>query len=94
MGEGEKQALRLYFQAKGDAIISDDRTFLNLLDRYNQKFGTKDVSFITPVNAIVTMENKGIIPYEEAKKGLKRIKGLIRQSSYQKALEELGHGGG
>jgi glutathione synthase/RimK-type ligase-like ATP-grasp enzyme len=93
LGKGEKQALRLYFQEKGDAIISDDRTFLNLLDRYNEKAETKGVPFITPANAIVTMENKGIISNKKAKRGLKQIEEIIRQSSYQAAMEELQSGG-
>ena len=93
LGKGEKQALRLYFQEEGDAIISDDRAFLNLLDRYNKKAGTKGVPFITPANAIVTLENKGIISNEKATRGLKQIEGIIRQSSYQAAMEELQQGG-
>lgn len=93
LGKGEKQALRLYFQEEGDAIISDDRTFLNLLERFNKKAETKGVPFITPANAIVTMENKGIISNEKATRGLKQIEGIIRHSSYQAAMEELEHGG-
>ncbi|MCF7875620.1 hypothetical protein K9M06_01060 [Candidatus Bipolaricaulota bacterium] len=93
LGKGEKQALRLYFQEEGKAIISDDRTFLNLLDRNNRKSESEEVPFITPANAMVAMANKGIISNEEARRGLNQIKDLIRQSSYQVALEELEHGG-
>lgn len=93
LGKGERRALSLYFQEEGDAIISDDRTFLNLLDRYNKKSEPNGVPFITPANAIVTMENKGIISTKKAKSGLNQIEGIIRQSSYQAALQELQHGG-
>jgi len=93
LGKGEKQALRLYFQEKGDAIISDDRTFLNLLEGNNQKSEYEEVLFITPASAIVAMANKGIISNEEAKRGLEQIKYLIRRNSYRMALEKLDRGG-
>ncbi|MBS3792770.1 MAG: hypothetical protein V5A77_05695 [Candidatus Bipolaricaulota bacterium] len=93
LGKGEKQTLRIYFQEKGDAIISDDRTFLNLLDRNNQKSESEEVPFITPANAIVAMADKGVISNEEAKRGLEQIKYLIRGNSYQRALEKLERGG-
>ncbi len=93
LGKGEKQALRLYFQEGGDGIISDDRTFLNLLDKSNLKSEHEEVSFITPANAIVAMANKDIISNGKARRRLKRIKDLIRPSSYQVALEDLKSGG-
>jgi len=85
--------LRLHFQEKGDAVISDDRTFLNLLVRYNQKGESKSVAFMTPANVIVAMADKEIITADKAKRGLNKIKDLIRDSSYQTALEELKGGG-
>ncbi|MBS3813642.1 hypothetical protein KGY64_07435, partial [Candidatus Bipolaricaulota bacterium] len=93
LGKGEKQALRLFFQEEGGGIVSDDRTFLNLLDRNNRKSESEEVPFITPANAIVAMANKGIISSQDARRGLEQIKDLIRQSSYQVALEELERGG-
>lgn len=93
LGKGEKQALRLYFQESGEAVISDDRTFLNLLDQTNREAESEDVPFMTPTNVVVAMANKGIISVNEAKKGMEEIKGLIREISYQKALEELQRGG-
>ena len=93
LGKGEKQTLRLHFQEKGDAVISDDRTFLNLLVRYNQEGESKKVAFMTLANVIVAMADKEIITADKAKRGLNKIKDLIRDSSYQTALEELKGGG-
>ncbi len=81
--------MRLYFQEEGDAVISDDRTFLNLLVKYNQEGESQNVAFMTPANVIVAMAEKGIITAGKAKRGLNKIKDLIRDSSYQTALEEL-----
>lgn len=93
LGQGEKQALHLYFQEEGDAVLSDDRTFLNLLAGYNRKVREQEgVPFITPANAIVELARKEVVSTEQAKEGLDQIKGLIREKSFQKALEDL-HGG-
>jgi len=85
--------LHLYFQIEGGAILSDDRTFLNLLTGYNQKAEAESVPFFTPANAIVELERKEIIPSSQAENGLEKIKDLIRDTAYKQALENLKHGG-
>lgn len=93
LGQGEKRALGLYFQEEGDVVLSDDRTFLNLLARHEQTTeNIREVPFLTPANVIVEMARKGIISSEQAREGLNRIKGLIRESSYRQALQDLDRG--
>jgi len=93
LGQGEKEALSLYFEQEAAAIVSDDRAFLNLLRRYNEEAKEKNVAFLTPANAIVALERRGAISKEEAKEGLKKIKAIIRQNVYESAVEDLQSGG-
>jgi predicted nucleic acid-binding protein len=93
LGQGEKEALSLYFEQRAAAIVSDDRAFLNLLRQYNKETEGKNVAFLTPANAIVALERKGAIYKEEAKEGLIKIKAIIRQSVYESAIEDLQNGG-
>jgi len=83
LGRGEKEVFQLYFQVKADAIISDDRAFLNMLDRYS------DVKYFTPCNAIYIMYKKHIIRQNESLNGLYEIKDLVREDVYNKAIKKI-----
>ncbi|MEK9149708.1 MAG: hypothetical protein AAB267_06650 [Candidatus Desantisbacteria bacterium] len=82
LGKGEKEVLHLFFDKKADAIISDDRSFLNLLE-------DAEIPFFNPANAIVELTKRGKIKKEEGLNALDRIKGLIRKDVYEKAKKEV-----
>ena len=52
LGAGERSALRLYFAEGVDAVLSDDRVFLNFPSRHS-------VPFVTPVNTVVGLAKSG-----------------------------------
>ncbi|MFW6305546.1 MAG: hypothetical protein ACOC1V_07200 [Candidatus Saliniplasma sp.] len=83
LGEGEKEVFQLYFQEEVDAVISDDRAFLNILDRLS------DIDYLTPCNAIYIMYKKGIITKKESLMGLNQIKDLVRFDVYQKVIKKI-----
>lgn len=82
LGQGEKETLKLYFNEKAGSIVSDDRAFLNLLER-------NKVSFLTPANLVVELSEKNKITPSEGLKALEKMKPLIRNEVYQKAKEDL-----
>lgn len=92
LGRGERETLHLFWKEKADAIVSDDRTFFNLLDRYNEETG-KEVPFLTPANVIVMLKERDLFTKKKAKETLNKIKGLIRADIYKRALEDLETGG-
>lgn len=82
LGRGEKEVLRLFFDKEADAIISDDRSFLNLLE-------DEGIAFFNPANAIVELTKRGRIKREEGLNALARIKELIRKYVYEKPKKEM-----
>jgi len=83
LGKGEREVLHLFFNEDADAIISDDRSFLNLLEE-------EGIAFLNPANIIVFLKRKKRIKKEEALDALNKIKELIRKEVYEKAKEEVG----
>lgn len=83
LGKGEKEVFQLHFQEEVDAIVSDDRAFLNTLDRFS------DVEYFTPCNTIYIMYKKGIISKKGSLKGLNQIKGLVRTEVYKKVIRKI-----
>ena len=83
LGKGEREVLHLFFNETADAIVSDDRSFLNLLEE-------KGIAFLNPAKAIVFLKRKDRIKKEEALEALNKIKELIRKDVYEKAKEEVG----
>ncbi len=77
LGKGEKETFHLYFQEQADAIVSDDRAFLKVLDRFS------NVKYFTPCNTIYIMYKKGIINKKESLKSIGNIKELVRNDVYE-----------
>ena len=77
LGKGEKEAFQLYFREQADAVISDDRAFLKVLDRFD------NVKYFTPCNTIYIMYKKEIINKKESLKSIDNIKELIRNEVYE-----------
>lgn len=87
LGKGEKESLHLFLNEGADAIVSDDRTFLNLLQR-------NEVKFLTPANVVVELGKRGKITKGEGMEALDKMKPLIRGEVYKKAKEDLESLGG
>lgn len=86
LGRGEREALHLFFNKEADAIITDDRAFLKVLERAK-------LPALPPALALVKLASSGGIQLKEAKSALERMRRLIRADVYQQArrdLEELG----
>ncbi|KXB06180.1 hypothetical protein AKJ51_04065 [candidate division MSBL1 archaeon SCGC-AAA382A20] len=82
LGSGELSAYGVHLQEGSDALISDDRAFLNFLE-------SKGIPFITPANVIVEMKNQGQIPRDRAVEALGRMEKYIRNEVYEKSIEEV-----
>lgn len=82
LGAGERAALHLYVTESADTVLSDDRVFLNFLDR-------NLVSFVTPVNVIVGLVRARQFSYEEALEALEKLSGYVRAEVYEEAKAEL-----
>lgn len=83
LGLGEKAALAAFNTYKVEAIVSDDRKFLNKLE-------AKGVSFTTPANLIVMLVANKKLTKEKGLRALNKIKNSIRDDVYNKAKEALG----
>lgn len=83
LGAGELSTLELYRQKNCDAIISDDRKFLTMLEQ-------EAVNFIIPTDVIAMLMASGVIKKEAALSALDRIKELVRAESYYLAREAVG----
>ena len=82
LGAGERSALRLYFAEGADAILSDDRVFLNFLSRNSVPFGT-------PVNVVVGLAKSGRVSLKEGLEALEKMSGFVRADVYERAKAEL-----
>ena len=82
LGAGVRSALRLYFAEGADAILSDDRVFLNFLSRNSVPFGT-------PVNVVVGLAKSGRVSRKEGLEALEKMSGFVRADVYERAKAEL-----
>ena len=82
LGAGERAALHVLFAREADAVLTDDRAFLNVLRRAG-------IRTLTPAAAIVSLFESGRLSRMEAIEALGSIEGLLREEVYEAAMEEL-----
>jgi predicted nucleic acid-binding protein len=82
LGAGERAALHVLFAREADAVLTDDRAFLNVL-------GRAGIRTLTPAAAIVSLFASGRLSRMEAIEALGSIEGLLREEVYEAAMEEL-----
>src|SRR5215207_10154068 len=82
LGAGERAALHVLFAREADAVLTDDRAFLNVL-------GRAGIRTLTPAAAIVSLFESGRLSRMEAIEALGSIEELLREEVYEAAMEEL-----
>jgi len=82
LGPGETEALRLYFHAQCEAILSDDRAFVTLLLMHR-------IPVLTPAAIVVALCEWGLVTVECAAQALERLRPLIRTEHYHAARVDL-----
>jgi len=82
LGAGERAALHVLFAREADAVLTDDRAFLNVL-------GRAGIRTLTPAAAIVSFFESGRLSRMEAIEALGSIEGLLREEVYEAAMEGL-----
>jgi len=80
LGRGETSSLHLYFNLNAEAIISDDRVFLSVLQQNN-------VAFITPADLIVRSFELRILSKDESLNALDMIEPYI--CNHEKAKSDM-----
>lgn len=83
LGIGEIVVLALWKSAKADAVISDDRKFIRLLEQEN-------IPVLIPTLAIVWLVKNRIAKKEQGKMWLQAIRPFVRIDAYDRALVLLG----
>jgi hypothetical protein len=79
---GEKETLRVYSRGRADAVLSDDRGFLNALE-------AQGIPYLTPAAALVLLTRQAVFSLQEAQKSLERLRPLIREEQYEAARRDL-----
>ncbi len=82
LGAGERAALRVLYARGADAVLTDDRAFVNLLRR-------AEATVLLPASAIVLLAKSGGMGAKEALAALQRIERLVRREVYEEARREL-----
>ena len=82
LGAGERAALHVLFAREADAVLTDDRAFLNVL-------GRAGIRTLTPAAAIVSLFESDRLSRMEAIEALGSIEGLLREEVYEAAMEGL-----
>jgi predicted nucleic acid-binding protein len=82
LGAGERSALRLYFAVGSDAVLSDDRVFLNFLSRHS-------VPFVTPVSVVAGLAKSRRVSRKKGLEALEKLSGFVRADVYERAKAEL-----
>lgn len=82
LGAGERAALHVLFANEADAVLTDDRAFLNLL-------GRAGIRTLVPAATMVFLFESSDLSKAEALKALGRIEELLRAEVYEAAMEEL-----
>jgi hypothetical protein len=82
LGAGERGALHLYFAEVANAVVSNDRVFLNFLGRHS-------IPSLTLANAVVGLARSGWISPGEGLQALEKLSGYVRAEVYERAGAEL-----
>jgi predicted nucleic acid-binding protein len=82
LGVGERATLHVLFAREADAVLTDDRAFLNLLGRAR-------IRTLVPAAAIVSLFETDRLRRAKAIEALGRIEGLLRHEVYEAAMEGL-----
>lgn len=83
LGKGELSAAALFRQIGGEAIVSDDKKFLDFLQQ-------NGVPFATPTRLLVAMEKNKKINRTAAQISLEKLKPLVSRNAYETAFKQLG----
>ena len=81
-GVGECSTLHLFHNSDAKVIVTDDRAFLNLLDRNN-------ISYIIPTDLIVRLYKLKVITKDESINFLDAIKVYVSGQNYDAARRNL-----
>ncbi len=76
LGMGESGAVRLFLQAGADALLTDDRAFLNFLTRHR-------VPVLTPSDALLSLRTAKRLSHQDAARAAEQLRPLIRQGVYE-----------
>lgn len=82
LGAGERGALSVLFACEADAVLTDDGSFLKVLERAG-------IRTLVPAAAIVSLFRSDELSRSEAIEALGGIEGLLRQEVYEAAMEGL-----
>ncbi len=81
-GKGELSTLSLFLELHADAIVTDDRKFITLLEMMN-------IPFIITTEFIVGLVLSSQLEKREGIEALNRIKSYIRKENYEFAIKCL-----
>ena len=81
-GKGEESITHLFFNTKADAILSDDKKFLNFLFDNN-------MAFVMPTDFIISLHKKNILNKENSLKVLEGLKPFVKDKHYSQAKNKL-----
>lgn len=82
MGYGESDVFRLYRSGGFDAISSDDRRFLMIVDAL-------DIPYLTPTALIIYLFNEKILTKDDARLYLNNLKEMVSYEEYYLAIREV-----
>ena len=82
LGKGEASSLEIFKKGKYNAIITDDRKFLKVMEEQN-------IPFMMPSDVIVRLLKRRKITAKKALEALEKIKPFIRKDVYEKAKSEV-----
>lgn len=82
MGYGESDVFRLYRSGGFDAISSDDRRFLIIVDAL-------DIPYLTPTALIIYLFNEKILTKDDARLYLNNLKEMVSDEEYYLAIREV-----
>ena len=81
-GKWEESILHLFFNIKADAIISDDKKFLNFL--FNN-----ELAFMTPTDLVISLYGGSILDRDSASKVLEGLRPFVKDKYYFQAKNKL-----